>query len=48
MATSMFFGGVGPVFRARYLRFALGAMALISCCFGLVQVFTLPVLSLHL
>jgi hypothetical protein len=47
LATSMFFGGVGPVFKARYLRMALGAMAFISCGFGLAQVFTLPVLSLH-
>jgi hypothetical protein len=47
MATSMFFGGVGPVFKARYLRIVLGAMAFISCGLGMAQMFTLPVLSLH-
>jgi hypothetical protein len=47
LAMSMFFGGIGPVFKARYLRFVLGAMAFICCGLGLAQVFTLPVLSLH-
>ncbi len=47
LATSMFFGGVGQVFKARYLRIVLAAMTFISCGLGLAQMFTLPVLSLH-
>jgi hypothetical protein len=47
LAMSMFFGGIGQVFKARYLRLALGAMTFISCGLGLAQIFTLPVLSLH-
>ncbi len=48
MATAMFFGGVGQVFRLRSVRIVLAIMAFLSCAAGLVQIFTLPALALHL
>jgi hypothetical protein len=46
LATAMFFGGVGQVFGARYLRIVMAVMAFLSCAVGLLQIFTLPVLAL--
>jgi hypothetical protein len=48
MATAMFFGGVGQVFRLRSVRIVLAIVAFLSCAAGLVQIFTLPALALHL
>jgi hypothetical protein len=47
LAMAMFFGGVGQVFAARNLRIVMAVMAFLSCAVGLLQIFTLPVLSLR-
>jgi hypothetical protein len=47
LAMSMFFGGIAQVFRGRAVRVGLAVMALISCAFGVEQIFSLPLLALE-
>ena len=45
-ASAMFCAGIGPVFHRRGIRFAMVAFAAIACVYGLVQIFTLPLMKL--
>jgi hypothetical protein len=45
MATAMFFGGIGQVFRVRQVRLGLLAVAVVACAIGLARIATLPVLQ---
>jgi hypothetical protein len=45
LATAMFFGGIGQVFKVRRVRLALLAVAVICCAIGLLRIITLPVLA---
>jgi len=45
MASAMFFGGIGQVFRVRPVRLALLAVAVVTCLVALVRIATLPLLA---
>jgi hypothetical protein len=44
LATSMFFGGIGQVFKVQRVRQALLVIAVICCAAGLLRILTLPML----
>ena len=46
LASAMFFGGVGQVFRMRWLQTAICAMSVMACLWGLGRIFILPSLAL--
>jgi hypothetical protein len=45
MATAMFFGGIGQVFRMRSVRVGLLAVAIVACAIGLSRIVSLPLLK---
>ena len=45
MASAMFFGGIGQVFRIRPVRLALLAVAVVTCALGVIRIVTLPTLQ---
>lgn len=45
LATSMFFGGIGQVFKVTWVRMALLAISLVSCIGGVARIVSLPGLS---
>ncbi len=47
LATAMFFGGVGQVFRHRMLRITLAAVAIVTWLIGLQLILAIPAVSLH-
>jgi len=42
LATAMFFGGIGQVFRVRPVRLTLVVIAIVSCAVGLTRIVSLP------
>jgi len=44
LATSMFFGGIGQVFKADRVKLALLAIAVFCCAAGVLRIVTLPIL----
>jgi hypothetical protein len=46
LATAMFFGGIGQVFGARWLRILLCAVSVMACLLGLERILSLPSLVL--
>jgi hypothetical protein len=45
LATAMFFGGIGQVFKVRPVRLVLLAVAVVTCVIGLARIITLPALQ---
>jgi hypothetical protein len=47
LSVSLFFAGIGQIFRLRSVRYALFALAAIACVVGIFRIFTLPFLALY-